>query len=888
MLEKLLVGDGKKHYNKGIEWYISGEYDTARKELEKAIHTDDLNADEKFNALLVGGDCLLKLGNYLQAIKALNEASKFKRISQNNKTNFQQNWLLAKAYEKISDYSRTIECCESAITEYHTDLMRDKVADDRFNAYAKLRKGIADVWLNYYDDAINNLCDAIELVQKSGDNSSDISNPNMFFAVSLLHMGIVCEKRLHHEEAIQLIKGAIELVPNSDPIPYMPHPNTFHAYALYYLGLAYRRVNREESACYFEQGLQYLNNAIELALESNSYLFYQLSRQKGWTLIYLNRYDDAERALKNAFGHSINAKINAKIRAEAEEKDLINKFLIKLPYLKDDLDAEELICNKKYYDAIEIHDKILKELDSNPDQVNHLYKDFRTKILWDKSICLISIRKYDDAIKIYENILEELDSNPDKVNHRYNDFRTKILWENGNCLMSLQKYNDAINVFENILTELNSNPDLLNILDKDFLVGTLWNKGACLISIHKYDDVLENFDKIIKILDSNPEIMDVLDKDFRAKILWSQANCLRDLKRYGDAVKIYNDILGELYSNQEIMNCFGKDKCAWVLWDKAICLNELQENNGAIEICNNILEELDSNPGMLNRFRKEKNTRIMWYQGDRLYDLQKFNGDIQIYDNLLKDLDSNPNIMNLIGKYFYAITLWEKGCDCLMGLRKFDDAIYVFDKLLNELDSNPNVMNVLDKDFRVGTLWVKGECLLSIQKYDDVLENFDKILELLDSNPEIMDVLDDNYRVNILMAKGLILVVFCKKYDAAIKVFKEAIKLNPNDPAPYSEVADCYYELNKPSQAELFIGEHYIALGEYEKAIEPLRKAIEAWNPNEDYDLAYLESRLKFAKEKLGDNTVDETEKPVCPDCGAELKSGDSFCRKCGRKLKDD
>ena len=88
----------------------------------------------------------------------------------------------------------------------------------------------------------------------------------------------------------------------------------------------------------------------------------------------------------------------------------------------------------------------------------------------------------------------------------------------------------------------------------------------------------------------------------------------------------------------------------------------------------------------------------------------------------------------------------------------------------------------------------------------------------------------------------------------------------------------------------VFMGESYIALGEYEKAIEPLRKAIEAWKPNDDYDLAYLESRLKFAKEKLGDNSTenDDEGSSVCPKCGAKVVSEDPFCRKCGNRLKEN
>ncbi len=111
-----------------------------------------------------------------------------------------------------------------------------------------------------------------------------------------------------------------------------------------------------------------------------------------------------------------------------------------------------------------------------------------------------------------------------------------------------------------------------------------------------------------------------------------------------------------------------------------------------------------------------------------------------------------------------------------------------------------------------------------------------------------------------------------KNYETALKYLKKSIK---QDSEGFYNT--CFY-----------MGESYIELGQYEKAIEPLRKAIEGWDPNEDYDLAYIESRLKFAKEKLGDNAVDKTEKTVCPDCGAELKPEDLFCRKCGRKLKED
>ena len=152
-----------------------------------------------------------------------------------------------------------------------------------------------------------------------------------------------------------------------------------------------------------------------------------------------------------------------------------------------------------------------------------------------------------------------------------------------------------------------------------------------------------------------------------------------------------------------------------------------------------------------------------------------------------------------------------------------------------------------------------------------------------------------------------------KKYDTALIYLKKCAKLK------YS---------GKFADTWLFMGECYIALGEYKNAIEALHNAIEHITYMDDYDITYLESRIQFARDKLAekskklpspkitihgnnnpvnlggilatddavinrsvigkDITQEETDFCFCPYCGTKLNSDFLFCPKCGKKLKEN
>ncbi len=677
MFEKIFGISGKTHYNKGIEFYNLGKYDSAIDEMHEATITNELDKDERFNAFIITGDCFLKLDDYVTAIKNLNNASKFRRKNESKRTKFWQNWLLEIVDEEISEYSQTINYCDNAINEYYTDPAINDDADDIVNAYAKLRKGLANIWLKNSEEAIKNLYDAIELVQNSDDETSDFSNQNLLIAVALLHIGIAHEMQLHHEEAIRLMKRAIELVPKSDPIPYMPHPNTFHPYARYYLGLAYWLVDREKSSQYFEIGRLYLDKAIELTLKSKSPVYYQLSRQKGWTHIFLNEYDNAELTLNNALKHSINADDSS----ETEEKNIINEILVKLPYLKDELDASEHKSNDEYNKAIKIYDRILVKLDSNPELLNLFFKKYRLSILREKGKCLRSLEEYEDAIEIYDGILNELDSNLELLNRFGKDKHTEIIWEKGKYLSDLGEYEDAIEIYDGILDELDSNIELLNRLGKDKRLNILRDKGDCLLLLDKYEDAIEIYDGILDELDSNPESLNSFGKDKRLIILRDKGDCLRYLEEYEDAIEIYDGILNELKSNLELLNGFGIDNSVWILKDIGDCLRYLEEYEGAIELYDIVLNQIDSNTELLNGFGKKKYLLIL-NKADCLRCLEKYEDAIGLYDMILNQIDSNPELLGGFDKDKISLILRSKDI-CLSHLNKDDDSIEASKESIN-------------------------------------------------------------------------------------------------------------------------------------------------------------------------------------------------------------
>lgn len=315
---------------------------------------------------------------------------------------------------------------------------------------------------------------------------------------------------------------------------------------------------------------------------------------------------------------------------------------------------------------------------------------------------------------------------------------------------------------------------------------------------------------------------------------------------------------------------------------------ELIENGNfayAINVYNSILERIDSNSAvgfadLLNKIH----AGALFKKGICLYELEKYDSAIEALNDMI---DLTPN----------DTTPYLNIAECYLRLNLFDEAVKWYEKAEKCIDNETEKNYILIRRYTriFDELLVKKDYQTAFDEANSIPEKNNVFICLKKVYIGICYYYLENYDEAL---NNLLPYIDSGWIDSAIGVFFRG-EINRYTGGTYYKLND--YEtalkyLNKSIQLDsegftdtwVFMGESYIELGQYEKAIEPLRKAIEAWDPNEDYDLAYIESRLKFAKEKLGDNAVDDTEKPVCPDCGAELKSDDSFCRKCGKKLKEN
>jgi tetratricopeptide (TPR) repeat protein len=132
--------------------------------------------------------------------------------------------------------------------------------------------------------------------------------------------------------------------------------------------------------------------------------------------------------------------------------------------------AKNLIKEKKYYDAIEIHNKLLENI---PDKI---------PIYLDRGYAFFCLREYNHAIEDYSKVL---DKNPNDGNTYY--LRAGAYLEN-------KDYFNAIADFSNGLKFLPDN------------AGALFRRGSAYSNIKEFDKAIEDLSRSIEIDNSNSDV----------------------------------------------------------------------------------------------------------------------------------------------------------------------------------------------------------------------------------------------------------------------------------------------------------------------------------------------------------------------------------------------
>lgn len=471
------------------------------------------------------------------------------------------------------------------------------------------------------------------------------------------------------------------------------------------------------------------------------------------------------------------------------------------------------------------------------------------------------------------------------------------LYNTGDYIGALEKLNKAVQSGD---------------LDYEEMYNAHVAAGACFIEIGNYDEA-------IKVLEC---ALEYKNGDYFAFYKFGEAFFRK--KNYELALE-YSDKALKLNSN---------DSGAWLL--KGWSLFNLDRYDDALKVLN---EALTCTPSMESKSIDSINQDIFmmrltksYNDGAKLLFDEKNEEALIVYDTLIKEINQNSvtelteNVKDIL-----ADSLMSKGLS-LNRLEKYDSAINAYEKAI-DLNPNKPVMYIgladcfveLNQFDKASENYAKAEKIYTEEydKKDVILRKHDLIIGKLLRNKDYQAALD--YMLSIPekdetlicyknMYTGKILFYF-EKYDEALKyllpyidgkqidsVFSDRtgrIMVNTYAGGVYYKQKDYETALkyltkctgigyNAFADTWALIGECYIELSEYEKAVDSLQKALDTWDKSTTkfYDKSYLESRIKFAKEKSEEGIQKEENGIICSNCGNKVGTNDLFCRKCGSKLK--
>ena len=274
----------------------------------------------------------------------------------------------------------------------------------------------------------------------------------------------------------------------------------------------------------------------------------------------------------------------------------------------------------------------------------------------------------------------------------------------------------------------------------------------------------------------------------------------------------------------------------------------------ATNVYDSILQSIDSNsaPELEDQIKSQYITPLidnsLWHKGNCLYLLKKYDSAIETFKEVIK---INPKFSRP----------YRDIADCYVELDMFDEASRYFTEAEeHSINEHEKIGIIYDKHFMFTYKLRKDKNYQSALDYAKsipeesnkvlllkqlligrayfYLENYDEVLNYLLPHVNVdrkLDIIENNSKRG--MANTYIGGAYYKQknYETALKYLKICSDID------YTATADPW----------VFMGECYIELGEYEKAIEALNKAIQTVREFDTYDIPYLESRINFAEEKM-------------------------------------
>lgn len=250
-----------------------------------------------------------------------------------------------------------------------------------------------------------------------------------------------------------------------------------------------------------------------------------------------------------------------------------------------------------------------------------------------------------------------------------------------------------------------------------------------------------------------------------------------------------------------------------------------------------VVSSSSSNGSSKKASTSEQNAAIYYKKAEELWEKQDFKGALE---QITLSIEASPNYA---GSYYFRALVY------LYGIRNFDNAISDFTKSIQ-----------MEPDFE-GAYLLRGMAYQRLEKNIEAIKDFSKVISLNKENTDayFMRAL---VKSNLNDRQGAI-----SDYDEIIKREKTAKPSIYKMSTVYNNKAYCLVELGKPSDALPFVtraleldkseayiwdtrGEAYFKLGEYEKCIKDMDKAISIDESDNSYYIRGL------AKIKIG-KTVD-------------------------------
>ncbi len=405
-------------------------------------------------------------------------------------------------------------------------------------------------------------------------------------------------------------------------------------------------------------------------------------------------------------------------------------------------------------------------------------------------------------------------------------------------------------------------------------------KGSALLCLNRNDEAETALNTALRYTDSpDTENIDLVYMQLYLINLSKKDKKSTELQKNGkfaDAISVYDSIL-DIDSNAypdlaDYVNAIQANS----LLNKGICLKALKRYDSAIGVLKKLIDLFPD--------RTDAYTEL----ADCYTQLKEFDEALEYYtkaENCSED-DEEKFKLNIAKKITIIVKLWS--------IKDYQAALTEANSMSEEND----ILKFLKKAFT-------GICHFYLENYDEALNC---LMPYVDADWIDSDTEDNSMRGMVYTYVGGVYYKR-KNYETALKYLKKCVEID------YNDIAD----------TGLFMGESYIALGEYEKAIDALRKAIDAWEETDNYDIPYLESRIQFAKDKLAEEksklppshiTINGNNNPInlggilatddavinrsvigkdsdqeepefcfCPKCGTKVGAEDTFCRKCGEKL---